>query len=123
MNDLINRLFAVRREIEDIKRIQLKDLEAEKKDLETQVFGALDELGVDGTTIKGMGTVSITEQVVPQAEDWDKFYDYIMEDKMRFMLLNKALNAPSFREALTIEGDIPGLVPYTKRSLSVRKTA
>ncbi len=123
MDDLIKQLFEVRRQIDHIKRTQLKDLEAEKKDLEAQVFEALNDLGVDGTTLKGTGTVSITEKIVPQAEDWDKFYEYILEDKMRFTLLNKALNAPSFREALSIEGNIPGLVPFTKRTLSVHKAA
>lgn len=121
MNELIERLFAVRRQIDEIKKTQLKELEAEKSELEKQIFIQLDELGVDKTSIKGTGTVGINEQIVPQAVDWDKFYDYILEDKVRFMLLNKALNAPSFREALVIEGEIPGLVPFTRRTLSVTK--
>jgi len=123
MKPLIERLFAVRGQIAEIKERQLKELEAEKKDLEGQIFGALEDAGVDATTLKGTGSVSISEQIVPQAEDWDKFYEYVLADKMRFMLLNKALNAPAFREALQIEGEIPGLVPFTKRTLSVRKAA
>ena len=123
MKELIQQLFEVRSQITEIKERQLKDLEAQKKELEAQVFQALEDAGVVATTLKGTGSVSITEQVVPQAEDWDAFYEYVLEDKMRFMLLNKALNAPAFREALNIEGEIPGLTPFTKRTLSVRKAA
>ena len=122
MNELIQQLFDTRQQITDANKV-LTSLKAEKKDLETRVFEQLNELGVDGTKIRGVGSVSITEAIVPQAEDWDAFYDYVMQDKMRFLLLNKALNAATFREALTIEGDIPGLTSYTRRTLSVTKAA
>ncbi len=121
MDELIEKLFVVRSEIDHIKKTHLKDLEASKKELEAQIFEALDDLGVDSTRIKGIGSVGINEQVVPQATDWDAFYEYILEDKIRFMLLNKALNGPAFREALAIEGEVPGLTPFTKRTLSVKK--
>lgn len=123
MDELITAMFAVKIKIADIKKEHLKPLEEEKKELESQIFDALDEIGVDSTRLKGIGSVGVIETVVPQAEDWDRFYEYIMEDKMRFLLLNKALNGPAFREALTIEGEIPGLVPFTKRTLSVTKAA
>ena len=123
MDDLIEQLFATRKAIEKIKKGELKDLEASKKELESQIFGQLEELGVDGTKIKGVGSVSINEAIVPQAQDWDAFYEWVLEDKFRFALLNKALNAAAFREQLVIEGDIPGLSSYNRRTLSVKKAA
>ena len=121
ISEKVEQLFLVRKKIESIKKLELKDLETRKKELEAQIFQSLDDEGIDGTKVNGVGSVSINEAIVPQAEDWDAFYEWVLEDKLRFSLLNRALNAAAFREALNVEGAIPGLSGFNKRTLSVRK--
>lgn len=122
IDEAAKRLFEIRNQIAEIKRLGLKPLEEERDELEEVLMAHLGELNVDSIAIKGVGTVGVNESVVPQAEDWDKFYAYLLETG-NFFLLNRALNAASYREAVQIGEDIPGLKPFTKRKLSVRKAA
>ena len=123
MKDIITELFAVRAQIAEIEATQIKPLKVRKIELEGLVFGALEDNGTDAASIKGVGSVTRTESIVPQAEDWNAFYDWVLEDKIRFTLLNKALNAPAYREMVQIEGEVPGIASFTKHSLSVKKSA
>lgn len=119
MQDLIQELFQIKSEISLIKRDALKPLEDRKRELEGELMAKLDEQGVDATKIKGVGSVSINEEVVPQAEDWDAFYDFVQSTRS-FHLLNRALNGAAYRETLQTGDEIPGLTPFTRRKLSVR---
>lgn len=119
MQDLIQELFQIRDEISLLKKEALKPLEDRKKEIESDLMNLLDEQGVDGTKIKGIGSVSVNEEIVPNAEDWDTFYAFIRETGS-FHLLNRALNAAAYRETLKIGDEVPGLSPFTRRKLSVR---
>lgn len=119
MNELITRLFAVRAQISEIKKTALKPLETEQDELEQAILEHLEEQGVDSAKIKGIGSVTISEQIVPSVENWDSFYEYIHANKA-FFLLNRAPNAAAFRETLEHGEEIAGVVPFTKRKLSVR---
>lgn len=119
MNELIQELVNVKNQIADIKSEHLKPLESRKQALEQEITEMLDTLGVDQTALRGVATVGINEKVVPQAEDWDQVYRYIQETG-NFFLLNRALNAAAYRELVESEGDVPGLKPFVRRTLSVR---
>ena len=119
MQDLIEELFQLRSEIALVNRDTLKPLETRKKEVEEELMRLLDEAGVDGTKIKGIGSVTVNEEVVPSAEDWSLVYAYIQEHGA-FHLLNRALNAAAYRESLTVGEEIPGLVPFRRKKLSVR---
>ena len=119
MQDLIQELFSIKSEIALIKKDALKPLEERKKELEQELMARLDEQGVDSTRIKGIGSVTINEEVVPTAEDWDTFYSYVAETGS-FHLLNRALNSAAYRETLQTGEEVPGLASFTRRKLSVR---
>lgn len=121
MEETIKELFELRKEIKTIKERDIKPLEERQKELESQVFGFLDEQGLTSTALKGIGTVGINESVVPNVKDWDQVYAYI-KDNDAFFLLNRAMNAAAFRETIKM-GDVPGVEPFTKKTLSVRKAA
>lgn len=116
----IERLFDLRNQITEIKKNMLKPLEEEENELKDQLIGHLMAQGVDQTAVRGVGSVSITESVVPSVENWDSFYEYIRENNA-FYLLNRAPNSAAFREAITMGDTVPGVVPFTKRNLSVKK--
>jgi hypothetical protein len=65
-------------------------------------------------------TASVAESVVPKVEDWEAFYRYIHRNNA-YHLLERRPAAAAFRELLEQRKgkDIPGVVPYTKRTLKL----
>lgn len=116
----IERLFELRAEITEIKKNMLKPLEEEENELKDLLIAHLTQQGVDQTAVRGVGSVSITESVVPSVENWDAFYSYIRENNA-FYMLNRAPNSAAFREVITMGETVPGVAPFTKKNLSVKK--
>lgn len=96
-----------------------KELNEEWKTLEMELIVRLDEQGMQKAST-GLGTASITEVIVPQVVDWDAVYEHIRETG-DFYLLQKRPAAAAFRELQESGETIPGMEPYTKRSISLRK--
>lgn len=98
-----------------------KRLDEEYKAIEAEVMETLEAQGITGAKGK-LGTVSIIEAIVPDVQDWDKFYAMIKKNGW-FHLLNRAPNAPAFREALEIKGEAwmekNGVTPFHKKTLSL----
>lgn len=80
----------------------------------------LDEQGMKKASTDD-GTASVTEVVLPQVTDWDEVYKHIKETG-DFYLLQKRPAAAAFRELHESGQEIPGMEPYTKRSISLRKS-
>lgn len=97
---------------------QVKKVEAEIKELETVIFGLLD--AQDTRKAEGKkASVSITESVVGTVEDWEAFWPYITKNKY-FHLVQKRASDPGLRELWDMGKTVPGVQPFTKRTLSVR---
>lgn len=112
----------------DALREQKRLLEAEIKNLDTQLAAneqamieIADELGLDRFAVGNL-TFSISEQTVGNVEEWDEVYDYIRAHDA-FYLLQRRLSNAAYKELLDSGGTLPGVVPFTKRSLNMRKTA
>ena len=93
-------------------------IELEIKELETTMFGLLDAQ----ETTKSQGkkaSVSITETVVGNVEDWEAFWPYIAKNKF-FHLVQKRVSDPGLRELWALNKKTPGVQPFTKRTLNVR---
>ncbi len=119
MQDLIQELFQLRSEISLVKRDTLKPLEDRKKEVEEELMRQLDEIGLDSTKINGVGSVSVKEETVANAEDWTQFYEFI-QSTGSFHLLNRAINNAAYRETLQTGEEVPGVVPFKRKKLSVR---
>ena len=79
----------------------------------------LEQMDREGTT-KGGGksaTVSVNESVVPQVEDWDSFYAFIIKKKYTH-LLERRPSVTGCRELFETKGAIPGVKPFIKRKLN-----
>ncbi len=98
-----------------------KRLDEEYKAIEAEVLETLEAQGLAGAKGK-LGTVSIINSIFPDVQDWDKFYAMIKKNGW-FHLLNRAPNAPAFREALEIKGEAwmkkNGVTPFHKKTLSL----
>ena len=115
---IIERMVNVR---EERRKISARDKELvdEWRSLEMELITRLDEEEMEKASSK-YGTASITEQVLPQVVDWDAFYAYIHENQA-FHLLQRRPTAAAYRELQESGQDVPGVEPYTQRSIGLRK--
>lgn len=87
---------------------------------EAYILGVLESQGLQGS--KGLkASVGIQESVVPQVIDWDTFYAFVRRNNA-FELLERRPATAAFREHAERRRDktVPGVMPYTKRKLSLR---
>ncbi len=103
-----------------------RTLEAEIKRLDTllatneqEIIEIADDLGLDRFAV-GKLTFSISEQTVGNVEDWEELYQFI-RDNDAFYLLQRRLANAAYKEMLDSGSSLPGVVPFTKRSLNMRK--
>lgn len=99
----------------------LKAVDAMLKENEQAMLDALDEQGVEATRVNGV-SISISEQVVPTVENWDQVYDYIRQHDA-FYLLQRRMNTGPYKELLDMGEELPGVTPFTKRSINMTKRA
>ncbi len=116
--EVIARMVEVRDERRRISNAD-KELIAEWKSLEMELITRLDEQGMEKAST-GAGTASISETVLPQVVDWDAFYQY-MQDNDALHLLQRRPAAAAFRELNDGGFKIPGVDPYTQRTIGLRK--
>jgi len=116
---IIAKLVEVRDEKRRIKERE-KELTDEWRSLEMELLVRLEEQGMKKASTDD-GTASITEVVLPQVVDWDAVYAHIKETDS-FYLLQKRPAAAAFRELLDSGEEVPGMEPYTKKSISLRKS-
>jgi hypothetical protein len=65
-------------------------------------------------------TASISTSIVPNVIDWESFFKYISRKKY-WHLVERRPSVTGCRELFETKGAIPGVVPFTKIRLSVRK--
>jgi acyl CoA:acetate/3-ketoacid CoA transferase alpha subunit len=107
---------------EERRRIKERDSElvAHFRSLEMELLVRLDEQGMLKASTDA-GTASITETILPNVVDWDAVYEHIRETG-DFYLLQKRPATAAFRELHQSDIKVPGMEPYTKRTISLRKT-
>lgn len=117
--DLIKRLVDIREEKRKIKARE-KELNDEWRTLELEALIRLDEQGMDKASVSKIGTISIGENILPQVVDWDAFGDYIIENDALYLLQRRPA-AAAYRELIASDQTVPGVEPYTQRSINLRK--
>ena len=97
---------------------RLKELDGDLRDSESQVLDALDTAGLEHAKIDGV-SVSISEQTMPNVNDWDALYEFIKEHDAFYMLQRRVSTGP-YREMLQMEQPVPGVEPYVQRKVNMR---
>lgn len=112
--DKAHQLREKKREAEKV----VKDIEAEIEANNEILFERLDAQDLK----KGEGklaSVSITSTVVANVEDWPTFWAWIAKNK-HFHMVQKRASDPAVREIWESGKTIPGVTPFTKRTLNLR---
>jgi len=97
---------------------QVKVIETSMKELEGTVLGLLD--AQDTRKAEGKSaSVSITETVVGNVDNWDALWPWISKTK-NYHLIQKRVSDPGLRELWALGKVVPGVQPFTKRTLALR---
>lgn len=112
--DQLNALREKKRKLE----AQVSEVEAEYKDLEELLMEKLEAEG-SRTGAGKTATASISQSVVGNVTDWDKFNAFVK--KMGFFhLYQRRLSDAAVRELFDQGKKIPGCEPFTKKRLNLR---
>lgn len=117
---IVGRLAEIREEKAHFND-QIKELNGEQRDLEFALLRLMEEQGGATRVAFGNLTASRTEQVVPIIRDWDAFEEYVRSEGALHMLQRRVATT-SFKEMIESGQEVPGLEPYVKVGISLRKT-
>lgn len=117
--DLANRRDALRDRKRELEA-EVKVIDKELAENELLIIEKLDGMGVNKFAV-GKLSFSISENIVGNVEDWDQVYAYI-KDNDAFHLVQRRLANAAYKELLDMGDELPGVAPFTKRSLNFRKT-
>jgi hypothetical protein len=112
--DQLHKLREKKRALEE----QVNAVSHEMALIEAALMEQMDSEGVSKST-GHLATVSISDSIKPNIEDWDAFYAYIHRNKY-YHLLERRPSVTGCRELLETKGKIPGVVPFTQRKLNLR---
>lgn len=117
MGTLIDSIWATREEKRRLQA-QLKEVDGAIEALESQL---MDRMKAEGTD-KAQGqkaSVSVSTNTVANVEDWGAFWAFIIKKKYTH-LLQRRVSDPAYRELLEAGQKVPGVEPFSKRTLNVR---
>lgn len=111
--DYVQSLKVDRRRVEETLAELSKQIDA----AEARVIELMDKQGVTGS-VGTLARASIRSSVKPSVTDWDAFYKFIHTNQY-YHLLERRPSASGCREIFERDGQLPGVVPFTKRSLHI----
>lgn len=117
LGSTIDQAFDLREKKREAQKVVDK-LDEEITALNEVLFERLDK----EETSKGEGkkaSVSIVQATVANVTDWDALWPYIAKHK-HFHLIQKRVSDPGIRELWEGGKTIPGVQPFTKRTLNLR---
>jgi hypothetical protein len=115
---LIDQLFDIREQKRKLES-QISKLDESKSPLEAQLMELMQTANV--TQSRGRkASVTLKQTIVPQVQDWDKFYAYIQRNKA-FHMLERRPAAAAYREALELRKGkpVPGVIPFSRNTISL----
>jgi hypothetical protein len=98
---------------------RILELEEVERALKTQIIDTLPKSDASGVAGR-VARVSVVEKVRPQAEDWSLIHQYVKR-KGAFELLQRRLNTAAVEERLEAGEQIPGIVLFHDKTVSINK--
>ena len=116
-SELIDKRLAIRQALADLAE-QEKHLKEQQEEVDYQLMQKLEADGLSKFS-NDQATISISEQIVPQVEDWDAFQAHILQTG-EFELVQRRAAVKAYRELREAGVEVPGVVDFTKLGLNVR---
>jgi len=118
LDETIDHMFMLREAKRGLEA-QIKELNAEIAECNDALIQRYAEVG----TITARGTLAsatVTETVVPKIEDWGAVEQYVLDNDAVY-LLHRRVSAGPWKELLDAGDNVPGIVPFTKKAISLTK--
>lgn len=116
-SELIDKRLAIRQALADLAE-QEKHLKEQQEEVDYQLMQKLEADGLSKFS-NDQATISISEQIVPQVEDWDALQAHILKTG-EFELMQRRPAVKAYRELREAGVEVPGVVDFAKRGLNVR---
>lgn len=116
-SELIDKRLAIRQALADLAE-QEKHLKEQQEEVDYQLMQKLEADGLSKFS-NDQATISISEQIVPQVEDWDALQAHILKTG-EFELMQRRPAVKAYRELREAGIEVPGVVDFAKRGLNVR---
>lgn len=116
-SELIDKRLAIRQALADLAE-QEKHLKEQQEEVDYQLMQKLEADGLSKFS-NDQATISISEQIVPQVEDWDALHAHILKTG-EFELMQRRPAVKAYRELREAGIEVPGVVDFAKRGLNVR---
>jgi hypothetical protein len=113
------RYIALRKAKADLKD-QIRDIDEEMEEIAREFIAYLEENESQRGNFAGH-TVYMNRATVPSVKDWDKFWEYVLKQKADHLIEHRP-SVTGCRELFTTKGKIPGLEPFERVTISVRKS-
>ena len=118
LDDKIDEMYMLREQKRGLEA-QIKEVNAAFAACNDWLIQAYSEVGT--TTARGrLASATITETLVPTIDDWNLVQKYIMDNDALYLVHRRIASGP-WRELLDTGEVIPGIEPFTKRAISLRK--
>lgn len=114
---MMDRMFQIRNEKRELEE-QVKALNEEWEGIEARLLMLMDEQG-STRVANHQGTAILSETLVPQVEDWESFIHWARDNDALHMI-QRRVSSPAYREIIESGSSVPGLSPYTKRTVNLR---
>lgn len=118
LSSLIESLGTLKRE-KKAAESQVKEIDKKIEEVEKNLLLAMDAEGVIESK-SAIGKVTVADSVYPHVEQWDAFYEFILENKY-LHLLERRPAVLAYRELLNLGRPVPGVLPYTKRKVTFKE--
>lgn len=120
LGELGDALYAKKQEIAAANEV-VKRLDAEAREIEDELLIRMQDVGTD--IVRGSAaTISISENIRPQLQDWDAFAAFVQRKKA-LHLFERRISTTAYREIKEALGNkpVPGVTEFTQLRLNVRK--
>ena len=118
LNDEIDRAFMLRERKRGLEA-QIKETNSEITECMEWLIKRYDDIGT--TTARGkLASATLTETLVPRIEDWGLVQEWIMENDAMYLVYRRVSSGP-WKELLDSGQVVPGITPFAKRAISLRK--
>ena len=120
LGELGDALYAKKQEIAAANEV-VKRLDAEAREIEDELLIRMQDVGTD--IVRGSSaTISISENIRPQLQDLDSFSAFVQRKKA-LHLFERRISTTAYREMKEALGNkpVPGVTEFTQLRLNVRK--
>lgn len=118
LDELIDKLFMLREQKQGLTA-QVKEVDAEINDVKATLLERFSDVGTEYAR-GSLASASRTEMVVPNIDDWGLVQEWVMENDALY-LLHRRVSQGAWKELQDAGTDVPGIEPFTKIDVSIRK--